>query len=120
MLPERLRRRVPSARVLGNASLPEYVVRFNKLSKDGSAKANLQYTAQLTDVVHGVVYELDEAERRLLDRVEGRGKGYEAVVVPVRSAAGRQDAFTYVADPQAIREDLKPVYMVQKNDHSRS
>ena len=108
MLPERLKERVPSAQVSGHASLPEYVLRFNKLSKDGSVKANIQYTANPSDSVHGVVYELDDGERRLLDRAEGLGKGYEVIEVPVWTSAGEQEAFTYVADPGAIRDDLKP------------
>ena len=41
MLLERIKKRVPSARVLGNATLGGYALRFNKLSKDGSGKANI-------------------------------------------------------------------------------
>jgi gamma-glutamylcyclotransferase len=41
MLLERIKKRVPSARALGIATLGGYALRFNKLSKDGSAKANI-------------------------------------------------------------------------------
>ena len=96
--------------MLGIATLGGYALRFNKLSKDGSAKANIVPSADQRAVVYGVLYELDEGERRQLDRAEGLGKGYQIRGVRVRrqGAAADEEAFTYVAVPEAICDDLPP------------
>ena len=114
MLHDRLTKRVPSSRVLGPAELPGHCLRFNKLSKDGSAKANIVYSGNPEDIVYGVLYDLDEADRPRLDTVEGAGEGYEITQVSVRTGTGDQSAFTYIAAPQAVRNELKP-YLWYKN-----
>ncbi len=110
MLVERLAKRVPSARVLGTASLVGYVLRFNKLSKDGSGKANIVPSADPLAVVHGVLYHLDDDERFRLDKAEGLGNGYQVRWVRVRrdGAEADDEAFTYVAAPEAVRDALPP------------
>ena len=110
MLLERIKKRVPSARVLGNATLGGYALRFNKLSKDGSAKANIVPSTDPRAVVYGVLYHLDEDERPRLDRAEGLGNGYQIRHVRVRrdGEGAEEEAFTYVATPEAIRDDLPP------------
>jgi gamma-glutamylcyclotransferase (GGCT)/AIG2-like uncharacterized protein YtfP len=114
MVHDRMAKRVPSSRVLGPAELPGYSFCFNKLSKDGSAKANIISSGNPDDVVYGVLYELDEVDRPKLDRVEGLGKGYDITQVSVRTETGDQSALTYVAAPQAVRNKLKP-YLWYKN-----
>ena len=110
MLLERIEKRVPSARVLGNAALRGYALRFNKLSKDGSAKANIVPSTDPQAMVYGVLYRLDEDDRLRLDRAEGLGHGYQIRHVLVRTEAkeSEEKAFTYVASPEAIRDDLPP------------
>jgi gamma-glutamylcyclotransferase len=110
MLLERIKKRVPSARLLDNATLGGYSLRFNKLSKDGSAKANIVPSADPQAVVHGVLYQLDDDERPRLDKAEGLGKGYDIRHVRVRmdGSGDEEEAFTYVAEPDAIRDDLPP------------
>ncbi len=110
MLLERIKKRVPSARALGNATLGGYALRFNKLSKDGSAKANIVPSTDPRAVVYGVLYRLDEDERPRLDRAEGLGNGYQVRHVRVRrdGEGAEEEAFTYVATPEAIRDDLPP------------
>jgi gamma-glutamylcyclotransferase len=110
MLLDRIKKRVPSARVLDNAILGGYALRFNKLSKDGSAKANIVPSADPRAVVYGVLYHLDEDERPRLDRAEGLGHGYQVRHVRVRrvGTGAEEEAFTYVAAPEAIRDDLPP------------
>lgn len=110
MLLERIKKRVPSARVLGNATLPGYMLCFNKLSKDGSAKANIVPSTDPQAVVYGVLYHLDDDERPRLDKAEGLGHGYQIRYVRVRrdGAGAEEEAFTYVAAPEAIRDDLPP------------
>jgi gamma-glutamylcyclotransferase len=110
MLLERIKKRVPSARALGIATLGGYALRFNKLSKDGSSKANIVPSADPRAVVYGVLYHLDEDERPRLDRAEGLGKGYQIRRVRVRrdGAEVEEEAFTYIAAPEAVRDDLPP------------
>lgn len=111
MLLDRIKERVPSACVLGNAALCGYTLRFNKLSKDGSGKANIVPSTDPRAVVHGVLYRLDEDERPRLDRAEGLGQGYRIRHVRVRrdGEGAEEEAFTYVASPEAIRDDPPPV-----------
>jgi hypothetical protein len=110
MLPERLEKRVPSARALGVATLKGYALRFNKLSKDGSSKANIVPSADPRAVVYGVLYDLDDDDRPRLDRAEGLNKGYQVRRVRVRrdSAEAEEEAFTYIAAPEAVRDHLPP------------
>ncbi len=116
MLIERLKKRVPSACVLGTASLRGYALRFNKLSKDGSGKANIVPSADPRAVVYGVLYHLDDDDRPLLDKVEGLGKGYQIRYLRVRrdGAEAEEEAFAYVAAPGAIRDDLPPFQWYKK------
>jgi hypothetical protein len=61
-------------------------------------------------VVYGVLYHLDEDERPQLGRPEGLGKGYQIRRVRVRrdGAEAEEEAFTYFAAPEAVRDDLPP------------
>jgi gamma-glutamylcyclotransferase len=110
MLLERLKKRAPSARVLGTASLSGYALRFNKLSKDGSSKANIVPSEDPREVVYGVLYNLDDNELPRLDKAEGVGNGYNVHYLRVRraDAEAEEDAFAYLAAPEAIREGLPP------------
>ena len=110
MLLERLKKRVPSARLLGTATLRGYTLRFNKVSNDGSGKANIVPSPDPRAVVYGVLYHLDDEERPQLDKAEGLGKGYQVRYLRVRrdGAEAEEEAFAYVAAPGAIRDDLPP------------
>jgi hypothetical protein len=97
MLTRRLRERTPSARVVAVATLPGHELRWHKVSRDGSAKCDAVPTASGDGVVHGVVYEIDVADKGALDTVEGIGMGYKPKVVDVRTDAGSLCAWTYQA-----------------------
>lgn len=73
-----LKARVPSARPLGRARLPNKRLVYNKKSKDGSGKANLIDSPG--DIVWGVLYEIDSAELAKLDRIES---GYTRISLDV-------------------------------------
>jgi gamma-glutamylcyclotransferase len=108
MLQERMKKRVSSARYLETATLAGYVLRFNKISKDGSSKANIVRSDRPGAVVWGVLFELEESERVKLDKAEGLGRGYDLVSAQVQTASGFQSAFTYSASPEALDDNLKP------------
>ena len=90
--------RIPSATLHGWGVLREHQLRFHKSGRDGSAKADALYTGHYHDLTYGVLYNLSEEERRVLDIVEDCGVGYEAKAVEVVGECGnRLSAFTYVA-----------------------
>lgn len=110
MLLERIRSRVPSARVLGTATLRGYQLRFNKLSKDGSGKANIVPATDPRAAVHGVLYHLDDDDRPQLDKAEGLGNGYHVRRLRVSRDGAEEEVLAYVAAPGAIRDDLRPFH----------
>lgn len=96
-----------SAEPLAVASLEGHTLRFHKTSIDGSGKGDAFETGNPDDLVWGVVYELDEGEKGLLDRVEGLGYGYEEKIVDLKKENGeRMEAVTYYATN--IDEELMP------------
>lgn len=106
MCSRRLQARVPSARVRTKACLSGYQLRFHKHSLvDGSAKCDAFKTGETEDIVWGVLFSFDAAERPRLDKVEG--VGYEIRQVQVRTADGQTiEALTYLAT--LINPELKP------------
>lgn len=98
MSPKRLLQRVPSAVVVGVASLPGHRLAFHKIGRDGSAKCDAAWTNATTDCVHGVIYRIDSGHKLRLDAKEGLGRGYEqkAVEVQLRDHS-RSSAFLYYA-----------------------
>ena len=85
---------VASARFLYRAELKGWRLVFNKRSEDGSGKANIEEGSG--DSVLGVVYEIDDSERKLLDGKEGK---YEPLIVSATLEGGSvADAVTYKSD----------------------
>ena len=83
MSTSRMLKRVPSAEVITVGSLNNHKLKFHKVSKDGSSKCNIFETLVSTDVVYGVIYEINESEKASLDHAEGLGLGYEQKLVKV-------------------------------------
>lgn len=87
----RLRSRIPSVKVVGQAYLKDRKVLFNKLSTDGSGKANLVESPG--DVTWGVLYEMNDSDVEQLDRIE---KGYQRIKIRVWQPDGETlEAVTY-------------------------
>ena len=104
-----IRKWVPSATLCCLAVLKHHQLKFHKIgSRDGSGKCDAFKTGNENDVVHGVVYEIDEKEKRSLDRKEGLGYGYNQMEVVLESNKGTVTAFVYVADNEHIDASLKP------------
>jgi gamma-glutamylcyclotransferase len=98
--------RVPSAKKLCVAKLPEHRLMFHKKSSDGSAKCDAYYTGNRKDFVLGVLFEVDQSEKEQLDRVEGLGSGYQEKEVTLLTDSGEQNAVVYYATD--IDPNLKP------------
>jgi hypothetical protein len=98
MLTARLRERVPSATPIGIGQVEGYALRWDKRSwRDGSGKCDAEFTGKRSDVVWGVVFELDPEEKLALDQAEGLGNGYMEKVVNILTEAGPTTAVTYLA-----------------------
>jgi len=95
---ERLRSRISSAQKICNATLVGHVLKFHKVSKDGSGKCDAAYTGNSPDKVIGVLYSIKKEELEELDKYEGCGYGYERKCVIISPTSGEQHkAETYVA-----------------------
>lgn len=101
--PGRLRRRTPSARLLGTVVLRGWGLRWHKRGMDGSGKCNIVAGPGGVEEVHGVVYAIAARERAALDGAEGEGYGARALEIP---EYGR--VFLYIARPQYVVEGLRP------------
>ncbi len=109
MATERLRGRAPSARPLGRGRLLDHRLRWHKLGKDGSGKCDVAFTgAGSAHAVWGVVFEIDVAEKPLLDAAEGLGIGYAEQRVSIIVAGGECSALTYQAMPDKLDKALRP------------
>ena len=94
MKTERLICRVPSARLVGRARLPEKRLVCNKRSQGRSAKANLETSPG--DVVWGVLFQIDLSELGKLDGVE---VGYQREEVRILDEDGNPlKAHTYISN----------------------
>ncbi|MDK9557843.1 gamma-glutamylcyclotransferase family protein [Marinobacter sp. M216] len=105
---KRISARVPSAVFDTVAILNGHNLKFRKISRrDTSAKCDIAESSNETDIVWGVVFEIDHSGKAALDRVEGLGYGYEQKQVELVGTDGATfSAFTYYATD--IDENLKP------------
>jgi len=98
----RLGHRVASAQLLGTAFLPDWSLRFHKRSVDTSGKCSIQHGSS---GVHFAIYEISYADRRVLDRIEGVGSGYDVINLDM---PGFGQCFSYAASETHIDEALDP------------
>ena len=101
--PPRLAARVGACTATASVALPGWSLVFDKLGADGSGKCAL--VADATGCAHGVLYRLPEAAWTALDRIEGRGRGYERETLTLPDH-GPCDV--YLAQPGARRPALRP------------
>lgn len=104
----RLQQRVPSCRFLDVVKLTRHQLKFHKHHPDGSGKCNVLYTGDEQHEVFGVVYHIFASEKSLLDQAEGVGYGYDVTELSLSGEKGRHTAFSYVANPEYIKDELQP------------
>ncbi len=105
----RIAARVERVAAIAVGTVRGYELRFNKKSRDGSAKANAHRTGCVDDRVWGVVYSLSVADKRRLDRFEGLGREYFETEVEIESRdATIIRAWLYRANSERIVTDLSP------------
>jgi gamma-glutamylcyclotransferase len=108
MCTQRMRSRVSTARPVQIGYVSQRKLEFRKRSVDGSAKADAASTASPNDRVWGVVYELHQHQKPVLDQHEFLGVGYDEEVVDVVHENGMVRAWIYVARRSAIDPSLLP------------
>lgn len=96
MLTARLKARCPSAAPVRVGMVRGRVLRWHKVSSDGSGKGNLPAGRQ-QDVAYGVIFEIEVSERAALDEAEGLGRGYDAVEIVVDGDTGPVECLAYLA-----------------------
>ncbi|TWI78988.1 AIG2 family protein [Lacibacter cauensis] len=105
----RLTKRVPSAVKVTNAFITGHKAVFNKISNDGSAKANIIKTDVPAELVWGVLFSIDSNAKALLDKAEGLGKGYnEDTLTFFDETNNSYAAQIYIADSNSIDNTLLP------------
>ena len=100
--PLRLGERLPSARLVGTGFLPDWSLRFHKLSKDRSGKCSI---VPGDEGVHFAIFDISDDDKLELDRIEGVGSGYAATSLLIPPFG---DCATYVAEASHVDEGLPP------------
>jgi AIG2-like family. len=99
MSSRRLLSRCSSANFIEVAKVEGYTLSFNKKSSvDKSGKANITQTGKNTDIVWGVIFEIEESQKSDLEKAEGKGKGYDEQTIKVTDSKGHtHDCIAYIA-----------------------
>jgi gamma-glutamylcyclotransferase len=104
--PVRMIERVASAQALGVVDLPMHRLTFHKRSKDGSGKAML--TSDAGSRAYGVLYAFDSIHKAELDRLEGKGNGYNEQQVHVPFNGVDYVAYVYSVASTHLDLNLRP------------
>jgi hypothetical protein len=108
LLPARLTARAPSARLVSTGYCVGRRLAFHKVGRDGSAKCDAPSTPGSVSRIYGALYEMDAADTKTLDDIEGVGNGYDTATLSVVTTSGHLDAFAYLAQPVFVRPGLAP------------
>ncbi len=100
--PLRLRRRTPSAALLGTARIDGWSLHFDKRGQDGSGKCTIRRDG---GSLYCAIYDICPAEKTRLDAIEGVGSGYVRSILPV---PGYGLCATYVAETGYLDAALQP------------
>lgn len=110
---KRLRSRVPSCRFISTAVLYKHTLRFHKVSKDGSGKADAYFTNCVDDYIYGVVFYISRIDKPALNKAEGKRYGYNQKQITVHDMDNASmRVFTYYATH--IDADVKPFSWYKK------
>jgi hypothetical protein len=101
----RLQQWAKSARPVTPISICGFVMKFNKLGDDGSAKCNIVHTGKDEDTVPGVVFEMSVEDMAKLDDAK---KGYERIRLSLNGPNGPVTLLTYIAKGENTAEGIQP------------
>jgi cation transport regulator ChaC len=88
------------------ARLENYELVFNKKARGGGAHANIRPAPG--KAVEGVLYKINEAAFRMLDRAEGAPEHYRRIEVEVRDASGQPFAAQVYIASKVEKGSLRP------------
>ncbi|MBF0274493.1 MAG: TIGR01212 family radical SAM protein [Nitrospinae bacterium] len=108
MLHARLQERIPSAIPVSVAVLHGHKLFFHKIHQDGSGKCDAFQTNNKDDDVYGLIYEMNEEDKEVLDEIEGVGNGYEVKEIDVYTVNENQKVRTFTYYATNINNELKP------------
>ena len=84
--------------VIASAMLTQHQLKFHKVGSDDSGKGDIHFTANTTDQVFGVVYQISDSNKKILDQIEGLGQGYAQKMVTIFDHNGQAiEAWSYYA-----------------------
>ena len=109
MSSRRITERCPNSVFIGVAKVSGWKLVFNKRSKDGSGKANLVYIGG-DNLVWGVIWDISEGDKVLLDKAEGLGWGYDEFKLFVINDLGQEiECVCYISTNEKYLDGgLKP------------
>lgn len=81
---------------------------FNKIAGNNSNGGYANIVKDESAMVEGVLYEIDERGIKNLDIYEGCPEHYDRQLLPIQTEEGPVEAFVYIANPDKIKEGLKP------------
>jgi gamma-glutamylcyclotransferase len=103
------------ARTLRGTRSHRQTVEPHKCSTDGSGKGDAYFTVEQFDVVWGVLFEIDSAEKPCLDKQEGLGKGYsEKQITVIELDGAHHPAFMYAGENTHINPMVRPYTWYKK------
>ncbi|MGR8947541.1 MAG: gamma-glutamylcyclotransferase [Gammaproteobacteria bacterium] len=109
----RIEARISVREVLGTVLLPNWGLRFHKQGSDDSGKCNLIESPG--EVAFGLVYAFSAKDKARLDEIEGVGKGYQNVALPMQGfdlgttgLNGNEEVFAYLALDTHVDDTLVP------------
>lgn len=94
--------RAPSAVAIDIGFVQGRRFSFDKVSRDGSGKCDLEATGNLKDRAYGILFKVNIKERPSLDKAEGLGIGYSEANIQVVTPTGVYTALTYVASYEEV------------------
>jgi gamma-glutamylcyclotransferase len=91
------------------ANLCGFRPEFNKLAKRNPKEGYANIIRDEKGLVEGILYDIPDSCIKILDRFEGYPDDYERIRVLVQKVDGKRvEAITYIAQPDKIRDGLKP------------
>src|SRR5262249_4026612 len=101
----RLQKRAKSAVFVAVLGICGFVMKFNKVDDDGSAKCNLVQTGKEEDTTKGVIFEMTVEEVGKLDEA---GTGYDLIQFSVNGPKGPVRLVTHIATGANTAEGIQP------------
>ena len=94
---------------ISSAVLADYVLRFNKRSRNQKGAGHANIVVELGGRVEGVLYQLESPnEIEKMDVFEHVPTNYSREVVTVETQTDTLDVWTYFANPEVVLSGLKP------------